>query len=44
MGKHTESAAQRRQMHINLFIYACGHHRAAWRHPESAVERVGDIA
>lgn len=32
-----------RTMHINLFIYACGHHRAAWRHPDSAVERLGDI-
>ncbi|RTZ48253.1 LLM class flavin-dependent oxidoreductase [Candidimonas sp. SYP-B2681] len=30
-------------MHINLFIFGCGHHRAAWRHPDSAVERVGDI-
>ena len=33
----------RRQLHFNLFIFACGHHRAAWRHPQSAVERVGDI-
>lgn len=31
-------------LHFNVFIYACGHHRAAWRHPGSAVERVGDIA
>lgn len=34
----------KRMMHINLFIFGCGHHRAAWRHPESAVERLGDIA
>lgn len=33
-----------RQLHFNLFIFACGHHRAAWRHPDSSVERVGDIA
>jgi len=31
-------------MHLNLFIFGCGHHRAAWRHPQSAVERLGDIA
>ncbi|PLC49656.1 LLM class flavin-dependent oxidoreductase [Pollutimonas subterranea] len=31
-------------MHINLFIFGCGHHRAAWRHPGSSVERLGDIA
>jgi FMN-dependent oxidoreductase (nitrilotriacetate monooxygenase family) len=30
-------------LHLNLFIFACGHHRAAWRHPASAVERLGDI-
>ncbi len=31
-------------MHLNLFAYACGHHGAAWRAPDSAVERLGDIA
>ena len=30
-------------MHINLFLMACGHHRAAWRHPQSSVEQLGDI-
>lgn len=30
-------------LHLNLFIFACGHHRAAWRHPESPVDRLGDI-
>jgi FMN-dependent oxidoreductase (nitrilotriacetate monooxygenase family) len=30
-------------MHLNLFIMGCGHHKAAWRHPASAVERLGDI-
>lgn len=33
-----------RQLHLNLFIYTCGHHRAAWRHPDSPVERLGDIS
>ena len=35
---------QSRRMHINLFIFGCGHHRAAWRHPGSSVERLGDIS
>ncbi|MDX5364625.1 MAG: LLM class flavin-dependent oxidoreductase [Pseudazoarcus pumilus] len=30
-------------MHINLFMFGCGHHNAAWRHPDSPVERLGDI-
>ncbi|NYT83067.1 LLM class flavin-dependent oxidoreductase [Alcaligenaceae bacterium] len=38
-----QSTAGRRAMHINLFLFACGHHRAAWRHPYSSVGRLGDI-
>lgn len=34
----------KRQLHINLFIHGCGHHKAAWRHPDSSVERLGDIS
>jgi len=30
-------------MHLNLFIFGCGHHSAAWRHPASSVEQLGDI-
>jgi len=37
------SPANQRMMHINLFLMGCGHHRAAWRHPQSAVEQLGDI-
>lgn len=32
-----------RQIHLNLFAFAAGHHTAAWRHPESGVSRLGDI-
>lgn len=32
-----------RQMHLNLFLMGCGHHKGAWRHPDSAVEQLGDI-
>jgi len=34
---------KRSQMHLNLFIHGCGHHRAAWRHPQSRVEDLGNI-
>ena len=37
------STAAQRMMHINLFLFGCGHHRAAWRHPNSSVEQLGDI-
>jgi FMN-dependent oxidoreductase (nitrilotriacetate monooxygenase family) len=30
-------------LHLNLFIYPGGHHEAAWRHPDSAPDRVLDI-
>ncbi|KQU56219.1 monooxygenase [Rhodococcus sp. Leaf278] len=31
-------------MHLNAFLYGCGHHSAAWRHPDSRVQDLGDIA
>lgn len=31
-------------LHLNLFILGCGHHRAAWRHPQSTAERLADIS
>ncbi|MGA9873410.1 MAG: LLM class flavin-dependent oxidoreductase [Rhodococcus sp. (in: high G+C Gram-positive bacteria)] len=30
-------------LHLNAFLFGCGHHSAAWRHPGSPVERLGDI-
>ena len=31
-------------MHLNVFLFGCGHHNAAWRHPDSSAERLGDIS
>ncbi|CCQ13946.1 putative FMNH2-dependent monooxygenase [Rhodococcus sp. AW25M09] len=31
-------------LHLNAFLYGCGHHSAAWRHPDSRVEDLGEIA
>ena len=36
--------ATQRQLHFNAFLFGCGHHGAAWRRPNSAVEQLGDIA
>lgn len=46
MSTHTTSTAATapRQLHFNAFLHGCGHHQAAWRHPDSAVEQLGDIA
>ncbi|MDJ0393745.1 LLM class flavin-dependent oxidoreductase [Rhodococcus sp. G-MC3] len=30
-------------LHFNAFLHSCGHHSAAWRHPRSRVEDLGDI-
>lgn len=30
-------------LHFNAFLHSCGHHSAAWRHPNSRVEDLGDI-
>jgi FMN-dependent oxidoreductase (nitrilotriacetate monooxygenase family) len=32
-----------RQLALNLFIYPGGHHEAAWRHKDSAADRILDI-
>jgi FMN-dependent oxidoreductase (nitrilotriacetate monooxygenase family) len=33
-----------RQLSLNAFLHDTGHHEASWRHPDSAVERIDDIA
>ncbi len=38
-----ESSKPRRQLNLNLFIYPGGHHEAAWRYPESDIDRLLDI-
>ena len=40
----TQHDPARRQMNLNLFIYPCGHHEAAWRYRGAAPDRVLDIA
>lgn len=32
-----------RRLHLNVFLFGCGHHKAAWRAPDSPVERLGDV-
>ena len=39
----TQHPMNARVMHRNLFVFGCGHHRGAWRHPNSSVERLGHI-
>ncbi|MFC7542123.1 LLM class flavin-dependent oxidoreductase [Siccirubricoccus deserti] len=33
-----------RELHLNLFIHARGHHEAAWRHPAASPLALTDIA
>ena len=33
----------KRQLHLNLFLYARGHHEAAWRHPRSTPRGLMDV-
>lgn len=35
--------SDQRQLALNLFIYPGGHHEAAWRHKDSAADRILDI-
>lgn len=35
---------QKKQVHVGVLLYGCGHHQAAWLMPDSSVERIGDIS
>lgn len=35
---------EKKQIHLNLFAFATGHHTAAWRAPDSVIEKLGDIS
>jgi FMN-dependent oxidoreductase (nitrilotriacetate monooxygenase family) len=35
--------SDQRQLALNLFIYPGGHHEAAWRHKDSAADRILDV-
>jgi N-acetyl-S-(2-succino)cysteine monooxygenase len=37
------SARNPRRLHLNAFLYAPGHHEAAWRHPDSGGHRAVDV-
>ncbi|AQL55613.1 LLM class flavin-dependent oxidoreductase [Abyssicoccus albus] len=34
----------KKQMHVGILIYGVGHHLAAWKMPDSQIERLGDIS
>ena len=36
-------AAAQASSSLNAFLQDTGHHEASWRHPDSSVERIGDI-
>lgn len=39
----TRGAGAKPPIRLGLFAFGCGHHFAAWRAPDSSVERLGDI-
>lgn len=43
-GQHLADQQAPRMMHLNVFLFGCGHHKGAWRHLKSSVERLGDIS
>lgn len=34
----------KKQLHLGVLLYGCGHHQAAWLMPDSSVESIGDIS
>lgn len=35
---------QKKQLHLGVLLYGCGHHQAAWLMPDSSVECIGEIS
>lgn len=35
---------QRKQIHLGVLLYGCGHHQAAWLMPDSSIECIGNIS
>lgn len=33
----------KKKIHLGVLLFGCGHHQAAWKKPDSAIERIGDI-
>lgn len=38
------TGSNRKEMHIGVLLFGCGHHQAAWLMPESSIERIGEIS
>ncbi|MFK3937513.1 LLM class flavin-dependent oxidoreductase [Alkalihalobacillus sp. NPDC078783] len=34
----------KKQIHLGVLLYGCGHHQAAWLMPDSTIEKVGEIS
>lgn len=34
----------KKEMHIGVLLFGCGHHQAAWLMPDSSVEKIGNIS
>lgn len=34
----------KKQIHLGVLLYGCGHHQAAWLMPDSSIEQVGEIS
>lgn len=34
---------EKKSLHLGVLLFGCGHHQAAWKMPNSSIERLGDI-
>lgn len=35
---------EKKSLHLGVLLFGCGHHQAAWKTPDSSIERLGDIS